>query len=153
MLSILSNLGAESQERPMAGDRSMSGPEDDIAQAEKRRIIREQATTFHQHAQSAANDEAGGRFATVGQVQVVGAGPVLKYPAAGVHQADPVGTEPPLGYSVDDMPPHEPSAVSLLSAEQTDAPAGAISSSENLPPTQDESGDAGAPFSPTEESK
>src|SRR6516162_2977372 len=64
MLSILSNLGAESQERPMAGDRSMSGPEDDIAQAEKRRIIREQATTFHQHAQSAANDEAGGRFAT-----------------------------------------------------------------------------------------
>jgi hypothetical protein len=89
----------------------MSGPEDDIAQAEKRRIIREQqqqGTTFHQHAQAQADEMSQGRFAAIGHAQVVGAGPVPKYPAAAAHQSDPVGTEPPLGFSVDEMPFENP---------------------------------------------
>ena len=96
----------------------MSGPEDDIAQAEKRRIIREQqqqGATFHQHAQAQADEMSQGRFAATGTPIVTGATPVPKYPAAGAHQADPVGTEPPLGFSVNDL---EPSA-GLSAAEAT----------------------------------
>ena len=120
------------------------GPEDEVTQAERRRILRE-GTTFHQ--QAFADEVNQGRFAAIGVPTVVGAQPLPKYPAAAAHQADPVGPELPLGYSVDQVEPIGPSAVSLLPAEQTDAPAGATSSSENLPPVQDESGDAGASLS------
>jgi hypothetical protein len=92
----------------------MSGPEDDIAQAEKRRILREQATTMFQHAVSHANDEAGGRFAALGTPHVTGSSPIPNYPSAAAHQRDPVGTEPPLGYAIDDMPPLEPSTNNAL---------------------------------------
>jgi hypothetical protein len=121
---------------------------------ENDRKVREQQRggTFHQYAQSTANDEAGGRFAAVNSVSVVGAEPVVKYPAAAAHQADPVPTEPPTGYDINEMLPLEPSAPPCV--EDTGAPAGAAASLGNLPPsTQDECGDAGAPSSPTEESK
>jgi hypothetical protein len=45
-----------------------------------------------------------GRFAAIGVPTVTGATPIPRYPAAGAHQADPLGTEPPLGFAVDDMP-------------------------------------------------
>ena len=105
--------------------------------AEQRRILRE-GTTFYQHAQSAANDEAGGRFAGVNPATVVGSEPAVKYPQLPASspwsgaQPEP-GIEPPLGF---ENPAIEPSAVTL-GAEQTDAPAGATSA-------QDEPGDAGA---------
>jgi hypothetical protein len=41
----------------------------------------------------------------VNAATVTGATPIPKYPAAGAHQSDPVGTEPPLGFSVDDLEP------------------------------------------------
>jgi hypothetical protein len=44
-----------------------------------------------------------GRFAAIGQAQVVGSSAVPQYPAAGPHQADPCGPEPPTGYRIDDM--------------------------------------------------
>jgi len=103
----------------------MSGPEDDIAQAEKRRIIREQqqqGATFHQHAQAQADEMSQGRFAATGTPIVTGATPVPKYPAAGAHQADPVGTEPPLAFSVDQVEPIEPSA-----APPVEDPTGCVS--------------------------
>jgi hypothetical protein len=84
------------------------GPEDEVTQAERRRILRE-GTTFHQHAQAFADELSQGRFAATGVPTVTGATPIPKYPAAGAHQSDPVGTEPPLGFSVNDL---EPSAVS-----------------------------------------
>jgi hypothetical protein len=86
----------------------MSGPEDEVSQAEKRRIIREQATTMFQHAQSHANDEAGGRFAAINPTTVTGATSAVKYPQLpssspwGGSQPEP-GTEPPTGYAIDDM--------------------------------------------------
>jgi hypothetical protein len=87
------------------------GPEDDVSQAEKRRIIREQAT-MHGHAVAEAAMMETGRFAAVNATIVTGATPIPKYPAASPHQADPVGLEPPLGYDINEMPAFESSAVS-----------------------------------------
>jgi hypothetical protein len=79
-------------------------PEDEVTQAERRRILRE-GTTFHQHAQSQIDDEAGGRFGVIAPRVITGTTPIPKYPAAGTHQSDPVGVEPPLGFSVNDLEP------------------------------------------------
>jgi hypothetical protein len=58
-----------------------------------------------------------GRFSAISNAQIVGQG--AQYPPAGVHQRDPVGTEPPLGYSVDAM---EPSTVLLSSSGEATRP-------------------------------
>jgi hypothetical protein len=58
--------------------------------------------TFLDFAQSAINDEAGGRFARIQPQVIVGADPIPNYPAAAPHQADVVGQEPALGYSVEE---------------------------------------------------
>jgi hypothetical protein len=123
-----------------------------LQDADLRRRQQEQSGTFFAHALAQAGDLAGGRFgaATGGAPHVVGSVPVPKYPAAGSHQHDPVGTEPPLG--VDAMSGFEPSAVSVTAAEDSGAPAGAAPSSTVAPPSDDgELGDAGAPpFMPAE---
>jgi hypothetical protein len=98
------------------------GPEDEVTQAERRRILRE-GTTFHQHAQAFADEINQGRFAATGAPTVTGATAIPKYPAAGAHQADPVGTEPPLGFSVDDMPNPTGDASSGLSPPVATGPA------------------------------
>jgi hypothetical protein len=73
-----------------------------VREAEQRRIQLE-GTTMHQHAQSAVNDEAGGRFASVNPTTVVGAEPAVKYPQLPASspwsgtQPEP-GIEPPLGF-------------------------------------------------------
>jgi hypothetical protein len=118
-----------------------------VREAEHRRILRE-GSTFHQHAQSSVNDETGGRFAATGVPTVTGATPIPKYPAAGAHQSDPVGIEPPLGFSVNDL---EPSA--LPCAEATGAPAGAAAAAEHLPPGSAQLDDAGASFSQQDENQ
>jgi len=79
-------------------------------QTERRRVfaqdqsLRDQATTFHQHAVADA-DIPRGRFAAVDAAYVVGskADVASAYPAASAHQADPCGPEPPLGYRIDDL--------------------------------------------------
>ena len=63
--------------------------------------VREQGSTFLAHTH---DDLSGGRFAKVSPQIIVGADPITNYPAAAAHQHDPVGPEPPLGYSVDAMP-------------------------------------------------
>jgi hypothetical protein len=88
------------------------------------------AGTFFSHAQSAANDTAGGRFAAISQAQVVGAVPVPKYPAASSSHQVELPPEQPLGFSVDDMP-IEPSAV-VTAAEQLGGAAAAPPSSCSL---------------------
>ena len=116
------------------------------------RVLRERGSTFHQHAQSAANDTGGGRFASLGAPHVTGSSAVPIYPAGPQWTADPGSqvVEPPL-------PAFENSALAnptgdvssgLSPPVVTDAPAGATASLENLPPAQDEPSDAGAsPFS------
>jgi hypothetical protein len=116
-----------------------------LREAEHQRLLRE-GTTFHQFAQSTANDEAGGRFAAIAPTTVTGATPVPRYPAAGAHQCDPVGIEPPLGFSVNDLEPIEPSAL-VSSAEATGAPAGAVAAAERLPSASAQPDDAGASLS------
>jgi hypothetical protein len=66
----------------------------------------QQTGTFFSHGVSQALDTAGGRYsAAMGAPNVTGATPIPKYPAAAAHQADPVGTEPPLGFSVNELEP------------------------------------------------
>jgi hypothetical protein len=84
-----------------------------IDQAERRRTLendrrlreqqREQGSTFLAQTHS----EMGGRFSSVGAQMVIGAEPTISYPAAAPHQRDPCGIEPPLGYSVNQLTPHE----------------------------------------------
>jgi hypothetical protein len=121
------------------------GPEDLVDQKEKRRIIREQGGTFHAHGMAQADEINQGRFAVTGGPNVTGSTPVPSYPQASApFQRDPVPDEPPLGVDINAMP-FELSTVSMShpAVEQL-APAGAAASLENLPPTADESGDAGA---------
>jgi hypothetical protein len=68
-----------------------------VREAEHRRIQRE-GTTMYQHAQSAANDEAGGRFASVNPTRVIGATPNIAaaYPAASTAHQTELPPEPPL---------------------------------------------------------
>jgi hypothetical protein len=117
-----------------------------VREAEHRRLLRE-GTTFHQHAQSAANDTGGGRFASSGAPHVTGSSPVPIYPAGPQWTADPGSqvVEPPL--SVYENPAIEPSAA----AEATGAPAGAAAAAERLPPASAQSDDAGASFSQQDE--
>jgi hypothetical protein len=117
-----------------------------------RELQQAQGGTFFQHGLAQALDTAGGRYgAAMGAAHVTGSTPIPNYPAAGAHQADPVGLEPPIGYDINEMPALDSSAVPCV--EATGAPAGAISAADNLPPTSAESDDAGAPSSSTEGSK
>jgi hypothetical protein len=107
------------------------------------RVLRERGSTYHQHGVAQADELSQGRFAATGVPSVTGATPVPSYPAAGAHQADPVGTEPPLGFSVNDLGP----STDLSAVEQLGAPAaGSAPSSEVVLPLADnvEPG-AGAP--------
>jgi hypothetical protein len=83
---------------------------DDIPQSERRRILAEERRlrTYHGQAQASIDDERGGRFAYSGNTTTVtGASPVSypAQPAGSPWHHDPIGTEPPLGYSVDEQEP------------------------------------------------
>src|SRR6516225_2551727 len=94
-------------------------------QAERRRVlandhrVKEQSGTFLSH----THMDEGGRFAQVANAQIVGADPIPNYPAAAPHQHDPVPIEPPLGYCVNDLTPHElePSMVSACPVVEAQA--------------------------------
>ena len=86
--------------------------EEDIDRVERqavlendRKVLEQRGGTFHQHAQAQANELSGGRFAATGSPIVTGSTAIPKYPAASApFQSDPVGIEPPLGFSIDEMP-------------------------------------------------
>ena len=121
---------------------------DQEEQAEKRRVVLQDADvrnqsrngntgTFLSHAQAAANDTGGGRFAALGNPTVVGASEATRYPAASAAHQTELPPEPSLGFSVDEMPELEPSAVSvsLPAVEQLGDPAAAPSSDVGSPAT------------------
>jgi hypothetical protein len=121
------------------------GPEDEVTQAERRRILRE-GTTFHRHAQAFADEVNQGRFAATGVPTVTGSTPIPVYPAGPQWTADPGSqvVEPPLGFSIDQL---EPSMGTTRPTEDTGAPAGAAAAAERLPSGSAQSDDAGASFS------
>jgi hypothetical protein len=84
--------------------------------------------TFFSHTH--ADDEAGGRFQKVNAATVIGSTPLPKYPelpSGPWSGSDPVGQEPPLGYSVDAMPPLEYALAESPSAGASqDGPAAAV---------------------------
>jgi len=112
---------------------------------------REQGSTFLSHTHI---DDAGGRFATVNAAKIVGQSPGIaaSYPAASAAHQTELPPEPPLGYSIDDMPgfenPADSSSVSLSAAPGAPAADAAPPSDCCQPPVVDgvESG-AGAPSS------
>jgi hypothetical protein len=83
-----------------------------VREAEQQRIQLE-GSTMYQHAQSAANDEAGGRFASVNPTRVIGATPNIAaaYPAASSAHQTELPPELPTGHDINEMPPLEPSTV------------------------------------------
>ena len=86
-----------------------SNPADEISQAERRRImLEERKGSYHSVAAGSADDERRGRFAVAGNnTTVVGASPISypQQPSTSPWHRDPVGTEPPLGYSVEQQEP------------------------------------------------
>ena len=79
-------------------------------QAERQRVFAQdqslRGSTFHQHALADANTPQG-RFSAHAAAFVIGSKPDVAsaYTAAGAHQADPCGLEPPLGYAINELEP------------------------------------------------
>jgi hypothetical protein len=99
-----------------------------LQDADVRRRQQEQSGTYLSQTHI---DDAGGRFAAVNAATIVGQTPAPKYPAAGAHQADPVGTEPPLGFSVNNLE----SSTDLSAVEATGDPADAPLSDDGVQQT------------------
>jgi len=88
----------------------MTNSADDIPQSERRRILIEERhlRTYHGHAQSAVDEDRGGRFAFSGNPATVTGSSPISYPAQPAHSPwakDACPLEPPLGFSVEDMEP------------------------------------------------
>jgi hypothetical protein len=110
------------RKRTLENDLDVQRQQREQEQEERRRVFADQslpnqASTFHQHAIADAAMPLG-RFSAISNAQIVGQGAM--YPAAGTHQHDPCGPEPPLGYAIDAQ---EPSTGFLSSpVEQPDGP-------------------------------
>jgi hypothetical protein len=93
-------------------------------------VLRQQGSTFHQHAQAQAADLAGGRFAATGTPRVIGSTPTpaAQYPAASEAHQTELPPEQPLGFSIDAVPELEASIASLVGAQVAGGPADAPSS-------------------------
>ena len=104
----------------------MTNPADDVPQSERRRVMaNDRMATYHSVAQSAVDDERGGRYATEGSKQtVIGSSPIPypKQPSTSPWHSDPCPPEPPLGFSVYAMEPvgepHERTASATSSSAQ-----------------------------------
>jgi hypothetical protein len=68
----------------------------DVRRQQHEQAQRQQFGTFFSHAQAAANDTAGGRFASVSPTSIVGSEPTVKYPAASPSWQIQLPDEPPL---------------------------------------------------------
>jgi hypothetical protein len=123
------------------------GPEDEVSQAEKRHIIREQATTMHQFGQSQADEINQGRFAAIGTPNVTGTTAIPSYPAASSSWQIQLPDEPPLGF--ENLALEEPSAASMLYAEQLGEPASDAAPSVDLADVE-RAGVGSPPSSPQE---
>jgi hypothetical protein len=114
--TLRNDLSVQRQQREQEERRGTFAPDQSIPR---------EATTMHAFAVNDASIPLG-RFSAISNAQVVGQG--ASYPAAGPHQHDPCGTEPPLGFRVDAMFPDnfalEPSADDEAQAtgEPTHAP-------------------------------
>jgi len=74
---------------------------DDITQAEKRRIIKD---TYFSRAQTEVGTELGGRYKHLAPAPVTGVPQYPQQPPNSPFHHDPTGAEPPLGIDVNAMP-------------------------------------------------
>jgi hypothetical protein len=95
-------------------------------QAERRRVLREQAATYHQFAQNELSQPRGRFTEAEGKQHVVGSTPGSGYPAppsgpwSGT-QPEP-GPEPPTGYRIDALEPSAPAPAEGPGPTSADAP-------------------------------
>jgi hypothetical protein len=78
----------------------VNNPADEIPQSEKRRVMENDRA----HAEASADDERGGRFASVNKASVSRLEAATLYPRRPASQwggVDPIPDEPPLGYEID----------------------------------------------------
>jgi hypothetical protein len=112
------------------------------------KVLEQQGSTFHRHAQSQADEVNQGRFAATGAPRIVGGSPgvAAMYPAAAPSHQVSLPPEEPLGYSIDQMPT-EPSTVPppFLLVEQLGEPVPEVAPSDALPDEQ--RADVGSPSS------
>ena len=113
--------------------------EDQIDQFERRatldndlKVLQQQGSTFHQHAQAQADELSQGRFAATRAPRVIGSTPTpaSQYPAASAAHQTELPPEPPLGF--DNPTLDEPSTASsppFPAVEQLGGADGAPSSS------------------------
>jgi hypothetical protein len=94
-----------SQEEPREREEVMR--QDADWQRQLKAAAKAPANTMFQHAQSHANDEAGGRFTQVNAATVVGskAEVAAVYPAASAAHQTQLPPEEPLGYRIDAIEP------------------------------------------------
>ena len=87
----------------------MTNPADNVPQSERRRVMaNDRMATYHSVAQSAVDDERGGRYATEGSKQTVIGGSPIAYPqqpSTSPWHSDPCPPEPPLGFDVNAIDP------------------------------------------------
>jgi hypothetical protein len=113
----------------------------DASQAEKRDVLRNERalrpgdyapTTMHDRAKAGLElDTPGGRYRA--EQTISGAAPTVDYPKASPPwSADGVGVEPPLGYSVNDLPPTGTAAEVERSLGGPSAPVGMVPGSETI---------------------
>jgi hypothetical protein len=106
---------------------------------------REQAATMHEFAMSEASLDLG-RFNAIGKQRVIGGRPdvAAAYPAASAAHQVQLPNEPPLGFSVDQMPDLERPGFASPEAQAGPAP--------DAPPLVDSGEQRGVgPFSPSKE--
>ena len=137
----------------------MAGEE--IDQAEKRRVLandlsvlrqQREGSTYFQHTHP--EDEGGGRFSAINSATVIGTAPIPQYPELPTNSPshhDPVPDEPPLGFSVNEMVPIEPSTVSASSPVEAPGPASVDAPSMVLPVPVDVPRAGAGPLSNKEE--
>ena len=77
----------------------------DSTQAERREVVKNDRSTYLDHARANEEMVAQGRFAKVNATPVAGVPEYPRQPEGSPWHHDPVPTEPSLGYSVHDLPP------------------------------------------------
>jgi hypothetical protein len=110
--------------------------DDPESQAERRRVLHNDARVRDQSRNGDTSSylnhyspEMGGRFSSEGAATVVGTtpNPYPPLPENSPWRRDPVPDEPPLGYRIHDLNPHDPEPSPVSPVQQTDDPADAPS--------------------------
>jgi hypothetical protein len=106
LFRLRAEIAFRSEEEPTM----IGNPADEISQREKRRILAEdrKASSYMAHAAANVDEDRGGRYAAIEKPSTVVGASSISYPTqpeGSPWANDPIGLEPPLGFSVEDHDP------------------------------------------------